>query len=68
MATESQKAAITTNALGAAVLVHRQYFLLCFKRDSVIPYGIILHSSLKVVHLGLDYNYLMCYLKDILMK
>lgn len=26
MATESQKAAITTNALGAAVLVHRQYF------------------------------------------
>lgn len=26
MATESQKAAITTNALGAAILVHRQYF------------------------------------------
>ena len=26
MATESQKAAITTNALGAAVLIHRQYF------------------------------------------
>jgi hypothetical protein len=34
----------------------------------VILYGIILLSNLKAAHLGLDYNYLMCYLKDILMK
>nr|DAG60272.1 MAG TPA: hypothetical protein [Caudoviricetes sp.] len=34
----------------------------------MIPYGIILLSNLKVVHLGLDYNYLMYCLKDILMK
>nr|DAQ60370.1 MAG TPA: hypothetical protein [Bacteriophage sp.] len=28
----------------------------------------ILLSNLKAAHLGLDYNYLMCYLKGILMK